>query len=199
MIAPKTLFALFFTLWLAVSSQWCTAQEATPEQPAATETRSAREISSEAKQDESSEQEKRFADFGSLLKKSALVGTFTIDGEDQMKTRPERYEISKVVKQAEGDYWNFFARIQYGTHDVTLPIPVEVKWAGSTPVITVDNLTIPGMGTFDARVVISDNKYAGTWRHGKVGGLMYGHIEQQSDKKQQEKVLEGDSTPASVD
>jgi len=122
---------------------------------------------------------KLHADFGSLMKKSALVGTFTIDGDDNRKEIPERYEISKIVKQSQGDYWNFFARIKYGKHDVTLPIPVEVKWAATTPVITVDNLTIPGMGTFDARVLISDNKYAGTWRHGKVGGLMYGTIEKQ--------------------
>lgn len=126
--------------------------------------------------------EKLFSDFGQLLKKSAMIGTFTVDGDESMKARPERYEISRIVKQPQGDYWNFFARIKYGKHDVTLPIPVEVKWAGTTPVITVDNLTIPGMGTFDARVVISDNKYAGTWRHGKVGGLMYGHIEKQDAK-----------------
>ena len=131
---------------------------------------------------EDAAKEKLFADFGNLLKKSALVGTFTIDVDKNQKARAERYEISKVVKQAQGDYWMFFARIKYGDHDVTLPIPVEVKWAGTTPVITVDNLTIPAMGTFDARVVISDNKYAGTWRHGKVGGLMYGHIEKQAEE-----------------
>ncbi len=123
------------------------------------------------------------SEFGSLMKKSVLVGTFTIDGDNRGKEMPERYEISKIVKQANGDYWNFFARIKYGDHDVTLPIPVEVKWAATTPVITVDNLTIPGMGTFDARVLISDNKYAGTWRHGKVGGLMYGKIEKQENKQ----------------
>lgn len=120
-----------------------------------------------------------FDTFRQTLKKSALVGTFTIDHDKKQANRAERYEISKVVKQEQGDYWIFFARIEYGSHDVTLPIPVEVKWAGNTPVITVDNLSIPGMGTFDARVVISDNKYAGTWRHGEVGGLMYGHIEKQ--------------------
>lgn len=135
--------------------------------------------------------EKRFADFESLLKKSALVGTFTIDGDKQPNPRAERYEISKVVKQSEGDYWNFFARIQYGEHDVTLPIPVEVKWAGTTPVITVDNLTIPGMGTFDARVLISDKKYAGTWRHGKVGGLMYGQIEKQAAEPANKGAIDG--------
>ena len=124
--------------------------------------------------------EDAFTAFGEMMKHSVMIGTFTIDGQRQTDPRPERYEISKVVKLSKGDYWSFFARIQYGDHDVTLPIPVEVKWAGSTPVITVNNLTIPAMGTFDARVLIADHKYAGTWRHGKVGGLMYGRIEKQA-------------------
>ena len=130
-----------------------------------------------------------YSAFTDLLQKSALVGTFMVDKDPQGNRKPERYEISKIVKQSQGDYWNFFARIKYGDHDVTLPLPVEVKWAGNTPVITVDNLTIPGMGTFDARVVISDNKYAGTWRHGRVGGLMFGRIEKQKvDLKDGEEV-----------
>lgn len=127
--------------------------------------------------------EERFEQFAASMLKTAMVGTFMVDGDQDKSRTPERYEISKVVKQPKGDYWSFFARIKYGDHDVTLPIPVEVKWAGKTPVITVDNLTIPGMGTFDARVVISDGKYAGMWRHGKVGGLMFGHIEKQKEEK----------------
>lgn len=129
------------------------------------------------------DREQLFESFSALLKKSALVGTFMVDADPNGDRKPERYEISKVVKQPQGDYWNFFARIKYGDYDLTLPIPVQVKWAGNTPVITVDNLTIPGLGSeFDARIVISDNKYAGTWRHGKVGGLMFGHIERQAEE-----------------
>lgn len=178
--------------WMVIFVVACqlTVSLPTPAQEAATQeaaTQEAEPVIVEQVADEPIEQEKRFVDFGNLLKNSALVGTFTVDGDNQSKARPERYEISKVVKQPVGDYWNFFARIKYAQHDVTLPIPVEVKWAGSTPVITVDNLTIPGMGTFDARVVISDNKYAGTWRHGNVGGLMYGHIKKQDAAENVEK------------
>ena len=143
-----------------------------------------------------------FAKVENLLKKSSMIGTFTIDGDKEGRRIDERYDISRVEKQAEGDYWVFYSRIKYGNHDVTLPIPVQVKWAGNTPVITVDNLAIPGLGVFDSRVVISDNKYAGTWRHGKVGGLMFGHIkkqkdlskEQKEDKSATEKAETGDSS-----
>ena len=136
----------------------------------------------EAEKSESNgEQKARFDAFAKMLEKTAFVGSFTVDRDQNQNRRAERYEIRRITKLDRGDYWTFFARIAYGDHDVTVPVPVEVKWAGTTPVITVDNLTIPGMGTFDARVVLSDKKYAGTWRHGKVGGLMFGHIEKQTE------------------
>lgn len=138
------------------------------------------------------EQKARFDAFAKMLEKTAFVGSFTMDRDKNQNRRAERYEIRRVTKLDQGDYWRFFARIAYGDHDVTVPIPVEVKWAGTTPVITVDNLTIPGMGTFDARVVISDKKYAGTWRHGKVGGLMFGHIEKQIETKEEQEDEEED-------
>ena len=136
--------------------------------------------------EQESADQKRYDAFTASMEKTVMVGTFTVDADKGQDRKPERYEISKIVKQDVGDYWTFFARIKYGDHDVTLPIPVEIKWAAKTPVITVDELTIPGMGTFDARVLIHDKKYAGTWRHGKVSGLMFGHIEKQSDGSTEE-------------
>jgi hypothetical protein len=61
---------------------------------------------------------------------------------------------------------------------VTVPVPVQVHFANDTPVLSVTDLTIPLVGSeFTARVMFFDNQYAGTWRHGKVGGLMYGRVE----------------------
>ena len=146
------------------------------------------------KQESNREQKARFDAFEKMLEKTALVGSFTVDLDQNQNRRKERYEIRRVMKLERGEFWTFFARIAYGDHDVTVPVPVEVKWAGTTPVITVDNLTIPGLGTFDARVVLSDKKYAGTWRHGKVGGLMFGHIEKQTESSEEKEdgVAEGD-------
>ena len=59
---------------------------------------------------------------------------------------------------------------------MTVPLSLPIYWAGKTPVITVDNLKVPGLGTFDARVVINNDKYAGTWKHGDVGGHLFGKI-----------------------
>ena len=115
--------------------------------------------------------------FEKNLTNTKFVGQFTITGMNDPEPRKEEYTITKVEKLPKGDYWRITARIKYGEHDVTVPMAMEVKWAGKTPVITVDRLFVPGLGTFDARVLLRKDKYAGTWAHGKVGGHLFGRIE----------------------
>jgi len=43
--------------------------------------------------------------------------------------------------------------------------------------MVLDSITIPGLGTFSARVVFHDRKYAGTWKHDNVGGHLFGRVE----------------------
>ncbi len=118
--------------------------------------------------------EKSFAD---TLTGATLVGHFTVVGHPTAgKDLADRYEIDKAEK-IEGHRWLITARIKYGKHDVKVPVPLEVYWAGDTPVITVSNVTVPGMGTFVARVLVYGDRYAGTWQHDKFGGHMWGMIE----------------------
>jgi len=125
----------------------------------------------------SNDREDLYKLFEKKLSGVKLVGQFTILGRDTGDLPSESYTINSVKKMSEGDYWLFNARIQYGDKDVAVPLPLEVKWAGNTPVITLTDFTIPAMGTFSSRVVIYKNKYAGTWTHGKVGGHLFGVIE----------------------
>jgi hypothetical protein len=118
----------------------------------------------------------RFAAFTKAMTNVKLVGRFTIAGDDDKDPIRDEYTISSVVKVGEADLWIVSARIRYGSVDLTVPVPVEVKWAGKTPVITLDNVTIPGLGTFSSRVVIDGPLYAGTWQHDAVGGHMFGKI-----------------------
>lgn len=104
-----------------------------------------------------------------------FVGKFTIDGKDNAKT--EEYTISKCEKLADPDMYRLTARIKYGDIDSELPLELPIRWSGNTPVITLDNFWIPGMGTFSARVLLHSDRYAGTWQHDAVGGHMFGKIE----------------------
>jgi hypothetical protein len=121
--------------------------------------------------------------FGETLSGASLVGHFTATGKEEDKPlTEERYTLTKVSK-LQGDMWLFQTRIQYNKHDVNLPLPLEVKWAGDTPIITLTDLAIPGFGTFTARVIIYRGQYAGTWSGGDHGGHLFGKIVKEADDK----------------
>jgi hypothetical protein len=112
-------------------------------------------------------------------------GQFTIEGkkEQVVPGGDETYTITSAKKLPEGDLWLIKARIKYGKTDAVVPLPIEIKWAGDTPVITMTRFTIPEMGTFSARVVIYEGRYAGTWQHDSVGGHLFGAIRPATEKE----------------
>lgn len=112
--------------------------------------------------------------FSEKLTGAALTGRFTVDG-DPAAPREERYEIVSATKTAEHD-WVVVARIKYGPNDVRVPVPVKVYWADDTPVLSLTDLAIPGLGTFTSRVMFYGDRYAGTWQHGDKGGHLFGKI-----------------------
>ena len=114
------------------------------------------------------------------LQRIKLTGQFTVNGKDGPLAKEEYYILS-AKKLDQGDLWLLNARIKYGGTDVTVPLPLEIKWAGETPVITLDKLTIPGLGTFSSRVLFHERSYAGTWSHDEVGGHLFGTIEKMKD------------------
>jgi hypothetical protein len=154
---------LLTLLLLTTSTVWAVdpQPEAPAEQPEAVATVSQAEL---------------FKRFEQTMSGAKLTGKFTVVGKSDKGLKEETYEIKSVQKLEQGDYWLFKARIKYGEHDVVVPMPLEVKWAGDTPLITLTDTTIPGLGTFSARVVIHNDWYAGTWVHGKVGGHLFGTI-----------------------
>lgn len=127
--------------------------------------------------------EEREQAFSKQMANTVLVGVFTVDGEKPNSApKQERYEISSVEK-TNGKTWLFTARVKYLKFDAILPIPVPLEWAGDTPVVTLTNATLPGLGAgFSCRVIFHDGRYAGTWQHGSFGGHMFGRIEKQERK-----------------
>jgi hypothetical protein len=126
------------------------------------------------------ELEKQFAE---TLTGATLVGQFTVTGlNDDKPLAKDRYTLGTVKKLKSG-FWSFEARIQYGDHDVKLPLALPVKWAGDTPVISVTKVAFPGLGTYSARVVIYGDQYAGTWSGSDHGGQMFGRIVKKGDEE----------------
>ena len=97
--------------------------------------------------------------------------------------KAEKYTITGATKSGQ-DVWLIYAKMQYRGKDVSVPVPVQVKWAGDTPVITLDKVSIPGMGTYSARVLIFEKTYAGSWSAGDHGGLLHGIVQKKERKSE---------------
>lgn len=132
------------------------------------------------------QREKKFAE---SLSGAVLVGTFSIDGVKADKPPlPERYELKSVKKTKDG-LWTFTARVTYFKQDLTLPVTVPVVWAGDTPMVSLTDATLPGLGSqLSAKVIFDGGRYAGTWQHGKFGGHMWGKIERAGAPKPESKL-----------
>lgn len=113
--------------------------------------------------------------FEEMMKGVTLVGRSSNTDSDKISGE-ERYIIDGVSKLT-GDTWLIRSRMQCcGQKEIPVPVPVTIKWAGDTPVITLTDLSIPGMGTYTARVVLYRDQYAGTWSGKNHGGQLFGKI-----------------------
>jgi hypothetical protein len=112
-------------------------------------------------------------DFQDSMAGVVLEGQSTRDGTPGLSE--DKYGIDKVVKTGD-DQWTFFARIDFKGQTATVPLPLQVKWAGDTPVITLTDQALPGMGSYTARVVVYRGQYAGTWSGRNGGGKVFGRI-----------------------
>jgi hypothetical protein len=124
-----------------------------------------------------SERESLEAGFKATLEKATFTGRWCSIEDGKMGPEQEdKYTIMGATKVG-GDTWLIHTRIQYGGRDFVAPLPVQVKWAGDTAVIIVEDMAMPG-GTrqYSARVLVHDDTYAGTWSGGDHAGLLNGII-----------------------
>jgi hypothetical protein len=142
--------------------------------------------SADEKVDAAARQAKLEAGLSKMLSGATLEGSFTntSSGSDPTKLSKEKYTLGDVKKMS-GDLWQFPTRIEYGGKDIALPIVLPIRWAGDTPIVTVDDLALPGFGTVSARVMFFEGHYAGYWKHGKHGGHLFGVIHPANEKPAQ--------------
>lgn len=127
--------------------------------------------------------------FKDTLTNSKFAGYWRLRKDGQLtEAKKETYTIKNITKVTSNS-WIIEATIQYGTKNVTVPVPVQVEWADDTPVISVTRLGIPGLGTYSARVLVYDDCYSGVWSGPDYGGLLSGVIIKNSPQ------LSGESKP----
>lgn len=105
-----------------------------------------------------------------------MEGGATRDGKEGVST--DKYSVVKVEKTGP-ESWTFQVKVNMKGTEVVLPLPIDIKWAGDTPVITLTDKILPGMGTYTARVVIYRGNYAGTWSGAHGGGKVFGKLTKQ--------------------
>jgi hypothetical protein len=150
----------FLPAWLIIAATAAAAQPAPTTRPAMSK----------------AELEKKFE---KTMSNAVMSGSFTMNGSDRPPGH-DKYTLGSVTKKPGAeDSWIFTANIQYGGHNVSLPLEIPVKWADDTPVISVTNFGVPGLGTYTARVVVYGDQYAGIWgsSDGSHGGQMWGKID----------------------
>lgn len=135
-----------------------------------------------AKKNDTPDRETLMKQFEESMSGATMVGYFTINGQEETKgLKEERYHLKSVKKLKNGDYWQF--EYQHGKSDKTTTLPVEIKWAGDTPVITLTDVLVPGAGTFTARVLFYRGEYAGTWSASDHGGRLFGKVVKEDTQK----------------
>jgi len=119
-----------------------------------------------------SDVERRFTE---RMRNVTLRGSFTVDGREG-PAREDRYDIESVEKVGD-DLWRFNAGMQCCGVNGVVPMVIPMRFVGDTAMIMMTDTSLPGIGTFTVRLFFYGDRYAGSWQHGKVGGLMSGRIE----------------------
>ncbi len=130
----------------------------------------------ESKKESGSELNPLEKKFKETLTNAVFVGKWRLVEKGQLGDESDdKYTIAGATKYGD-DQWVLAAKIEYGGKSVTFPVPVKVLWAGDTPVISITNVGIPGLGTFTARVLVYDSYYTGTWSGSGHAGFLSGTV-----------------------
>ncbi len=129
-------------------------------------------------------------EFQESMTNSILQGSWMMTGKEGLTgheplsdPKEERYTITTITKTGD-EHWIVNARIRYADKDITVPVLVRVVWADDTPMITIDDLVMPLLGTYSARVIFHKGFYSGIWysNTGNYGGVLSGRILKPDDK-----------------
>lgn len=128
-----------------------------------------------APQDDAPARAELEAAFAERMSNAVLAGHFTDDTKPDGEPAEDRYTLGEVRKLESGK-WRFEAKIEYGEREATVPLVLDVLWAGDTPVISLTDFFVPGFGTFTARVMVHGDGYVGLWEGAGHGGKMWGDV-----------------------
>lgn len=136
-----------------------------------------------------SEQAKMEAEFSAMLKGATLKGTWAAVGPAGLgEDNKDGYQVVEA-KKVKGDKWVLVSRFNYKGQQLDIPVPVDVKFAGDTAVMILNNLPTGDGATWSARILFHEDVYAGSWWEStkKKGGILSGIVSRETEEKDTEK------------
>lgn len=121
------------------------------------------------------------AKFIAMLKNATLKGSWAPiqKGRQGGERGDDSYRIARVEKSKEGK-WSIVSVFTLRDKEVEFPIPANVKFAGDTAVLILDNVRAgQGNANWSARIMFHDDVYAGRWwetANREHGGTISGTI-----------------------
>jgi hypothetical protein len=121
------------------------------------------------------------AKFIAMLDNATLKGSWAPVAQGKLggEKGNDVYHIARAQKSADGK-WSIVTKINYGGRQVEFPMPCDVKFAGDTAVLILENVPSgPGGAKWSARVMFFDDVYAGRWyetTNKEHGGTINGTI-----------------------
>ena len=169
---------LFLAMTVSITGTRLLAQGQPPAEPVKDSKPESTTKTNTASQSLPSDPEERFK---VLFTKAYLSGRWAAlrDGQLGEERAGDKYNIVNVMKGT-GDKWIVNAKLKYGNREFMLPVTVQMKFVGDTAIMEVNDLAIPGGGTYTARLMIYERTYSGTWKDQRGGGMLYGTISNES-------------------
>lgn len=119
--------------------------------------------------------------FVAMLKNATLKGTWAPVSQGKLggEKGNDSYRIARAEKGKDGK-WAVVSVFKLGDREIEFPIACEVKFAGDTAVLILDNVkTGQGSANWSARVMFFDDVYTGRWwetTNKEHGGTIAGTI-----------------------
>lgn len=121
------------------------------------------------------------AKFTAMLKNATLKGTWAPVQQGKLGAEKgnDMYRIARAEKSTDGK-WSIVSLFGTGNQQMEFPIPADVRFAGDTAVLILNNVRAsPGKANWSARVMFFDDVYTGRWwetNNKEHGGTIAGTI-----------------------
>ena len=115
--------------------------------------------------------------FSAMLTNATFKGTWAPIRDGELgEEKNDGYKIVSVSKK-DGYMWEFITRMTIKGTEINFPMLFEVRFAGDTAVLVLDDVPVGEGKTYSARVMIHNDVYAGSWwGKGGKGGTISGTI-----------------------